>query len=108
MNVTSELLRQVADVIETSGVRFSHVCIGGVHVRIDDIAFEQMFQGCVLTGKRRSNSNYVETIGEKYGIMWASQLWRPSPKKAEAIATERIVIANATVQPEPVFAIDGE
>jgi hypothetical protein len=107
MNVTSELLRQVAEVIETNGVRFSHVCIGGVHVRIDDVAFEQMFQGCVLTGKRRSNSNYVETIGEKYGIMWASQLWRPVRSAAKA-GNERIVIAPTVPQPEPTFAIDGE
>jgi hypothetical protein len=104
-NLTAARLRDVAEAIETSGVRFAHVCVGGAHVDIDDVAFEAMFAGCVLAGKRRPHADYIEVIGEKYGISWKSQLWRPSNKHSQG--TERVAIGNAA-QSVPTLAIDGE
>ena len=104
-NLTATSLRDVADAIDTSGIRFTHVCISGAHVDIDDVAFEAMFAGCVLAGKRRHSGDYIEVIGEKYGISWKSHLWRPRTSHTQG--TERVAIGNVT-QPEPTFAIDGE
>ncbi len=94
-DLTAERIRQVADALEESGVRFHHVCICMKSVTINDAAFEQMFAGCVLSGKRGTGRDLVEVTGEKLGITWQATLWRPLSRAASE-SQERVIIPAAT------------
>lgn len=74
----ADRLRQIADVLARIEVEPEYVSAKfDGSVGIDEGTFRKMFCGESFSGRRRTNSPFVDVVCSRYGITWSSFLYSP-------------------------------
>lgn len=76
----ADVMRELADVIETNSIELEYVSFFRGAVIISDEDFIRLFAGLETTGVRDNGSCYVKVRAEKFGFVWESRVYRPLEK----------------------------